>query len=93
MYRIGRRRRNQDASLGGVAVGILPLCHWGSNPWPLSGQGTVSGGQFDWGGRLQKSNGAFKGSLGLNGNQARECKRRSEPDCETDGSSRNESWS
>ena len=36
---------------------------------------------------------AFKGSLGLNGNQARECKRRSEPDCETDGSSRNESWS
>ena len=29
----------------------------------------------------------------LNGNQAKECKRRSEPNCETDGSSSNESWS
>ena len=36
---------------------------------------------------------AFKGSLSLNGNQAKECKRRSEPNCETDGSSSNESWS
>ena len=38
-------------------------------------------------------NEAFKGSLSLNGNQAKECKRRSEPNCETDGSSSNESWS
>ena len=28
-----------------------------SNLGPLSGPGTVSGGQFDWGGRLPKSNG------------------------------------
>ena len=36
---------------------------------------------------------AFKGSLDLDGNQMRECKRKSEPDCETDGSSRDESRS
>ena len=36
---------------------------------------------------------ALKGSLGTDGNRAKECKRRSGPDCETDGSSRNESWS
>ena len=34
MYRIGRRQRTQDASLEGVDVGILPLCDWGSNPYP-----------------------------------------------------------
>ena len=33
------------------------------------------------------------GSLSLNGNQAKERKRRSEPNCEPDGSSSNESWS
>ena len=59
-----------------------------------SSRGTLLGGQFDWGGRLLKSNGGVsKGSLSLNGNQAKECKRRSEPNCETDGSSSNESWS
>ena len=31
--------------------------YWFSNLEPLSGSGTVSGGQFDWGGRLPKSNG------------------------------------
>ena len=36
---------------------------------------------------------ALKGSLSMDGNHALECKRRSELDCETDGSSRNESWS
>ena len=36
---------------------------------------------------------AFKGSLSMDGNHARECKRISEPNCETDGSSSNESWS
>ena len=60
---------------------------------PEAGWGTLSGGQFDWAVASKRVTEAFKGSLGLNGNQARECKRRSEPDCETDGSSRNESWS
>ena len=36
---------------------------------------------------------APKGSLRMDGNQARECKRISQPNCETDGSSSNESWS
>ncbi len=61
---IGRRRRNQDARLGGVAVGIQTECHRGSNPWPLSGQGTVSGGQFGWGGRLPKRPGGAQKRLG-----------------------------
>ena len=36
---------------------------------------------------------ALKGLLSTDGNRAFECKRRSEPDCEGDGPSRNESWS
>ena len=36
---------------------------------------------------------ALKGSLSTDGNRAKECKRISEPNCETDGSSSNESWS
>ncbi len=50
----------------------------------------MSGGQFDWGGRLIKVEEAFKGSFDLDGNQMNECKRINEPDCETDGSSRDE---
>ena len=36
---------------------------------------------------------AFKGWLSMDGNHAREYKRKSQPDCEDDGPSRNESWS
>ena len=36
---------------------------------------------------------AFKGSLSMDGNHALECKRISQLDCETDGSSRYESRS
>ena len=36
---------------------------------------------------------ALKGWLSTDGNRASECKRISEPNCETDGSSSNESWS
>ena len=36
---------------------------------------------------------ALKGWLSMDGNHASECKRKSQPDCENDGSSRNESWS
>ena len=36
---------------------------------------------------------ALKGSLSMARNHAFECKRISEPNCETDGSSSNESWS
>ena len=36
---------------------------------------------------------ALKGWLSMDGNHAKECKRTSQPDCERDISSRNESWS
>ena len=82
-----------DASLCGVVVGIPLLLYWDSNRRPLAGHGTMSGGQFDWGGRLLKGNGGAQ-RLTQRGRKSRiECKRRSQPDCETDMSSRNESWS
>ena len=58
-----------------------------------SGRGTLLGGQFDWGGRLQKSNGGAQRFAQHGRKSCKECKRVSEPNCETDGSSSNESWS
>ena len=58
-----------------------------------SGWGTLSGGQFDWGGRLQKGNGGAQRFAQYGRKSCKECKRISKPDCETDTSSRNESWS
>ena len=46
-----------SASLRRGVGGILPLLCWISNPHHLSWWETVSDGQFDWGGRLLKSNG------------------------------------
>jgi hypothetical protein len=58
-----------------------------------SGRGTLSGGQFDWGGRLLKGNGGAQ-RLSQHGRKScAECKRRRQPNCETDRSSSNESWS
>ena len=36
---------------------------------------------------------ALKGWLSMDGNHAKECKRRSQPNCETYKSNSNESWS
>ena len=58
-----------------------------------SGQGTLSGRQFDWGGRLQKSNGGVQRLAQHGQKPCIECKRISQPNCESDGSSSNESWS
>ena len=58
-----------------------------------SGRGTLLGGQFDWGGRLQKSNGGAQRLAQHGQKSCIECKRINEPNCETDGSSSNESWS
>ena len=56
-----------------------------------SGAGTVSGGQFDWGGRLLKGNGGAQ-RFPQRGRQSRiECKGIRELDCETDMSNRCES--
>ena len=56
-----------------------------------SGWGTVSVGQFDWGGRLLKSNGGAQWFPQAGRKSANECKGRRELDCKTDRSRRDES--
>ena len=54
--------------------------------------GTVAGGQFDWGGRLRKSNGGARMVPSVRSVLARrECNSRRAPDGETDTSNRYES--
>ena len=65
-------------------IGVLTGCHG-------PGNGTVSGGQFDWGGRLLKGNGGAQRFLQNGWKSFAECKGTSELDCETDRSSRDES--
>ena len=51
--------------------------------------GTVAGGQFDWGGRLRKSNGGARTVGSARSVLAHiECNSRSQPDGEGDGPSR-----
>ena len=54
-------------------------------------RGTVSGGQFDWGGRLRKSNGGAQRLAQAEWKPARECNGTSQLDCEADEPSRDES--
>ena len=91
MYRIGRSRRDRDASFDGGIGGILPLRYGHSNPQPLSGWETVSDGQFDWGGRLLKGNGGAQRFPQNGWKSFEECKGRRELDCESYNSSRDES--
>ena len=48
-------------------IGVLTGCHG-------TGNGTVSGGQFDWGGRLPKSNGGAQRYPQLGWKSSAECK-------------------
>ena len=80
-----------DASSYGVALGIPPLDYLIPNSQPLSGWRTVSGGQFDWGGRLLKSNGGVQRFPQNGWKSFEECKGIREFDCETYKSSRCES--
>ena len=57
-----------------------------------SGLGTLSVGQFDWGGRLPKSNGGAQRFPQHGRKSCVECKGRRELDCETYRSSRKETW-
>ena len=77
-----------DASLCRVAVGIPPLYCWISNLRPLSGRGTMSGGEFDWGGRLRKCIGGAQRFPQNGWKPFEERKGRRELDCDTDGWSR-----
>ena len=52
---------------------------------------TVSGGQFDWGGRLLKDNGGAQRFPQAEWKPAAECKGTRELDCKTNTSSRDES--
>ena len=81
------------ASSCGVTLEIPPLALWMSNRAPLSGAGTEHGGQFDWGGRLPKSNGGARWWAQTGRKSVVECNGISLPDCETDKSSRDESRS
>ena len=93
MYRIGGRLGSSVVRCYGVVLGIPLLMNRNSNLHPLSGWGTMSDGQFDWGGRLQKSNGGVQ-RLAQRGRKSRiEYKRISQLDCETYKSSRDESRS
>ena len=56
-----------------------------------TGFGTLSGGQFDWGGRLLKSNGGAQRFPQDGWKSSGECKGRRELDCETYRSNREES--
>ena len=56
-----------------------------------SGRLTVSGGQFDWGGRLLKGNGDVQRFPQAGRKSAKECKGIRELDCKTYNSSRGES--
>ena len=56
-----------------------------------TGRGTLSGGQFDWGGRLLKSNGGAQRFPQNGWKSFAECKGRRELNCESDNSSRYES--
>ena len=51
-----------------------------------SGQETLPGGQFDWGGRLQNCNGGVRRFPQADWKPAEECKRIRELYCETDRS-------
>ena len=65
-------------------IGVLTCVH-------EAGRGTVSGRQFDWGGRLPKSNGGAQRFPQNGWKSFEECKGRRELDCETYKSSRDES--
>ena len=93
MCRIGGRHRSGDASLRGASLEIPPFAFLISNRGPLSGSGTLHGGEFDWGGRLPNSNGGARWWAQTGRKSVVECNGISLPDCETDKSSRDESRS
>ena len=76
----------EESPLGyhSCAIGVLTQVH-------ETGSGTVSGRQFDWGGRLPKSNGGAQRYAQIGWKPIVECNCRSVLDCETDKSNRDES--
>ena len=62
-----------------------------SNPLHEAGAGTMLGARFDWGGRLLNCNGGVRRFAQGGWQSPAEHKSTSEPDCETNKSSRDES--
>ena len=91
--RIGGRQRRAGVSQLGVAFEIPPSIYRDSNLGPCTGLGTVSGGRFDWGGRLLKGNGGVRRFPRADWKPVLECKGVRELDCEWDATSRYESRS
>jgi hypothetical protein len=91
LCRIGGRLGSIGASQCGVNVEIPPCMCRDSNLDPLSGLGTASGGEFDWGGRLLKSNGGAQRFPQAGWQPAVECNGTRELDCDTHKWSRYES--
>ena len=56
-----------------------------------TGRGTLSGGEFDWGGRLRQGIGGARRSPQDGRKPSGECKGIRGPDCDTDGWGRYES--
>jgi len=96
MRRIGGRLRSAPCGGRGANVEIPPFVEFGSNRAPWSGAGTAAAGQFDWGGRLLKSNGGAQRFPQAGWKSAVECIGTRELDCEAYTPSRDESrakWS
>ncbi len=91
MRRIGGRLRSWDSGPDGATGEIPPFPGFESNRVPLSGIGTASGGQFDWGGRLLKGNGGAQRFPQAGWKSAFECIGIRELDCKADTPSRDES--
>ena len=72
-------------------LGYYPCCIGFLTGRRRAVDGTVSVGQFDWGGRLPKSNGGAQRSAQPGWQSGVECNRTSGLDCENDGSGRDES--
>ena len=80
-----------NASLYGATVEIPPLKTLKSNLLLETRRGTLAGGQFDWGGRLLKSNGGARWYPQPDWKPGVECIGIRVLDCETYKSSRCES--
>ena len=91
MRRIGGRLGTRAFGLGGANVEIPLFSGLPSNLDPLSGSGTLPGGQFHWGGGLPNCNGGAQRFPQSGWQSDVECKGTRELDCETYKSSRCES--
>jgi hypothetical protein len=91
LHRIDGRLGNWGFGLSGVVLGIPSFLNETSNSLPSAGRRTMSDGQFDWGGRLPKSNGGAQRFPQAVWKSAIECKGIRELDCKRDISSRHES--